>query len=40
MRSILSLPTPPGLLWPGVVALNRGQGSRGQIELNCELMLK
>ena len=38
MWSTLSLPSLPGPLWPGVVALDRVL-SLGQIELNCELML-
>ena len=38
MRSISSLPSLPGPLWPGVVAPDRAL-SMSQIELNCELML-
>ena len=34
-----SLPSLPGPLWPGVVALDRAL-SMGQIELNWVLMLK
>ena len=39
IRSTPSLPSLPGSLWPGVVALDRVQ-SMGQIELICVLMLK
>ena len=38
MRSTPLLPSPPGPLWPGRVALDRVQ-SMGQIELNSVLML-
>ena len=38
MRGIPSLPSLPGSLWPGVVALPRVL-SIGQIELNCVLIL-
>ena len=38
MRSTPSLPLLLGLLWPGVVAPDRGLSMR-QIELNCVLML-
>ena len=38
MQSIPSLPSLPGSLWPGVVALDKVL-SMGQIELNCVLML-
>ena len=38
MRSIPSLPSLPGPLWPEVVAPDRVL-SMGQIELNCVLML-
>ena len=38
MRSILSLPSLPGLLRTGVEAANRVL-SMGQIELNCVLIL-
>ena len=38
MRSIPSLSSFPGPLWPGVVALDRDP-TVGQIELNCVLML-
>ena len=39
MRSIRSLPSLPGTLWPGVVAPDRVL-SMCQIEINCVLMLK
>ena len=38
MQSTPSLPLLPGLLWLRVVALDRVL-SRGQLELNCVLML-
>ena len=38
MRSTPLLPSLPGPLWPGVIALDRVL-SMGQIELNCILML-
>ena len=38
MQSTPSLLSPPGPLWPGVVAPDWAQ-STGQIELNCVLML-
>ena len=37
ISNTLLLPLLPGLLWPGVVALDRVL-SMGQIELNCVLM--
>ena len=38
MQSFPSLPSFPGVLWPGVVAPERIR-SMGQIELNCVLTL-
>ena len=38
MQSTPSLPSLPGPLWPGVVALDRVL-SMGQIEVNCVFML-
>ena len=38
MQSTPSLLSPPGPLWPGVVALDRAL-SMSQIELNCEFTL-
>ena len=38
MWSILSLPSLPGLFWPGVVAPDKVI-SMSQVELNCVFML-